>query len=113
MNSNLTNYRFVVKEIPIKETIQDLIVTNRIIAIGIQDKQTGITIPHPLTDFIRIKYAYMGKSLNSQTIPAYIVCRFLNFIYYKIKEGNNFSYHFKVKGLGASPLVMEVNIFHT
>lgn len=99
MNSTLTNYRFVVKEIPIKETIRDITVTNRIIAIGVQDKHTGITIPHPLTDFIRIKYAYMGKSLNSQTIPAYIVCRFLNFIYNEIKGGNDIFLSLQSEGI--------------
>ena len=32
--------------------------------------------PHPLTEFITVKYAYTGKSLNSQIVPARVVCQF-------------------------------------
>lgn len=101
MYNELTDYKFVVKEIPIREIFQDEIVLNRIITLGIMDKNTGITFPHPLSDFIRIKYGYMGKSLNSQTIPAYIICRFLNFIYAEINEQSGDFLSLQNKGIRA------------
>lgn len=82
----LNNFRFIVKELNIKEEFKDKLEDIRVIFIGVEDNQTKIVIPHPITNFIKVKYEYLGKSLNSQNIPARIVCRFLNFILNRIEE---------------------------
>ncbi|MFW7431558.1 hypothetical protein [Vagococcus carniphilus] len=61
------------------------------IAILVHNKITNIKIPHPITEFITLKYVLSGKSLNSQLTNARTVCRFLNFINESIeKKDRNF-----------------------
>lgn len=82
----LAKYKFVVKETEIKEVVDKQIVDMRVVNIGVKDEETDIIYPHPLTDFIRIMYEYMGTSVNSQIAPANVVCRFLNYLLIKIDE---------------------------
>lgn len=83
---NLQNYKFVSREVSINETIQGKMRDNKVIMIGVLDKQTGIIYPHPLTQFIKRNYEYYGKSLNSADAPAREVCKFLNYCIDKIVE---------------------------
>ena len=83
---NLQNYKFVSREVNINETIRGKMRDNKVIMIGVLDKQTGIIYPHPLTQFIKRNYEYYGKSLNSADAPAREVCKFLNYCMDKIDE---------------------------
>src|SRR5699024_11997588 len=68
------SYRFIVKE------IREVDGNNKIVSIMIHNLRTNIQVPHPITEFITVKYAYRGTSLNSQLLPARVVCRFLRYI---------------------------------
>ncbi|MFP7486468.1 site-specific integrase [Priestia filamentosa] len=85
---SLTDYRFVSREIDVDELFGDKVLKKKAIFIGILNKKTGIVFPHPVTNFIKSKYEYDGKSLNSQAAPAQLVCRFMNFIYENIEKEN-------------------------
>lgn len=86
-------YRFKPKEISVGKS------KDKKIIITILDLQTNMQIPHPLTEFITVKYAYIGKSLNSQLVPARILCRFLNYIIKSIDERNSQFMHLSLSGL--------------
>ncbi|WP_393959911.1 site-specific integrase [Priestia megaterium] len=85
----LESYKFKVKEIEVLEDNKGELKPNRVITIVIKNEKTGIEIPHPLTDFIRIYFENSGVSLNTQKAPARVVCSFLNYIYQQIDKGDN------------------------
>lgn len=84
----LNNFKFVVKENEIEEVIDKKVVKKRVVNIGLYNKITKVTVPHPLTDFIRRRYEYQGGSINTEKAPAYFLCRFLNYIIERISEGD-------------------------
>ncbi|NOU72551.1 site-specific integrase [Paenibacillus sp. LMG 31458] len=88
MGNVLSSFKFVVRETEIEELINNKLKRTRVVNIALKDKVSGMLIPHPLTNFIRVMYEYRGKSLNSQLAPARVVCDFLNFLYKKIDEGD-------------------------
>lgn len=94
------HYTFVAKEINNPETNQ------KVIAICIQDKQTRLATPHPITEFITVKYSYYGKSLNSQLVPARLICGFINFIYASIDRHSENFIGLKSSGLNG------LNLYH-
>jgi integrase len=77
---NLNNFEFVVKENEIEEFIDNKVVNKKVVNIGLYNKIDKVTIPHPITDFIRRRYEYQGVSINTVKAPAYVLCRFLNYI---------------------------------
>lgn len=79
-------YKYVVKETETKEVFDNNITTIRTVNIGIKDLINDIVFPHPITDFIRVKYEYSGKSVNSQIAPARVICRFLNYILERVSN---------------------------
>jgi integrase len=81
----ITKYKFVSREVKVNEIIKGEMRNLRVIIIGVLDKDSNIIYPHPLTNFIKSMYEYQGKSINSQIVPAQVVCKFLNFIIDKIK----------------------------
>ncbi len=85
---NLNNFKFVVKENEIEEFIVNKVVKKRVVNIGLYNKINKVTIPHPLTDFIRRRYEYQGVSINTVKAPAYVLCRFLNYIIDRISAGD-------------------------
>ncbi|WP_335869201.1 site-specific integrase [Bacillus sp. 2205SS5-2] len=126
-------YKYIVKEIRVRDYERGQIRTKKVICIGLIDKESGLYFPHPLTDFIRIKYELVGRSLNSQTLPAYVVCRFLNFVNSQIhqedmhfspliesgiyglnlKHGSMFISHLTSKGLSYSTVTQYERILTT
>lgn len=62
----------------------DMKTGNKNVAICLYSTRNKITLPHPITEFINTTYYVDTKSLNSLLYPARIICRFLNFIMYKI-----------------------------
>lgn len=58
----------------------------KVITIGVLEESTGIVYPHPISEFIKRQYEFYGKSLNSADAPARVVCRFLNFVYKRLKK---------------------------
>lgn len=80
----MEHYSFVVRETEIEDIINGEIKRTRTVVLGLLDKKRGIVLPHPLTDFIRLKYEYQSKSLNAQLAAARTISRFLNFIYGEI-----------------------------
>jgi len=94
------SYKFVVKE------IKEFDSGNTTVSIMIQNLNTGLIIPHPITEFITVKYAFHGKSLNSQLLPARIVCRFLNFILKAIDEKDTLFMQLSITGLS------KLNLYH-
>lgn len=95
----LSNYKFISKEVVINEIIRSKMRDTKIIMIGVLDKQSGIVYPHPITHFIKSKYEFDGRSVNSQDSPAQIVCRLLNFCLQKIEEGHKDFVELKQTGL--------------
>lgn len=99
---NLINFKFVVKENEIEEFIDTKVVKKKVVNIGLYNEIKKVTIPHPLTDFIRRRYEYQGNSINTAKAPARVLCRFLNYIIDRISAGDeNFSslVHEGVSGL--------------
>ncbi|WHI58794.1 site-specific integrase [Mammaliicoccus lentus] len=94
------SYKFIVKE------IREVDSNNKIVSIMIHDLRTNIQIPHPITEFITVKYAYHGKSLNSQLLPARVVCRFLNYILKSIAEKDKLFMELSITGL------KNLNLYH-
>ena len=93
-------YRFIVKE------IKEIDSNSKTISIMIHDARTSIQVPHPITEFITVKYAYHGKSLNSQLLPARIVCRFLNYILKSIDKKDKLFMQLAITGL------KNLNLYH-
>ncbi len=90
MNS-LESYEYVTKIIKIKEVIKKQVIEVDTVNIGVKNKRTGIVLPHPISDFVRVKYEYAGNTINSMLPAARVICRFLNFINEEIlKENKNF-----------------------
>ncbi|WP_394548148.1 site-specific integrase [Priestia aryabhattai] len=85
MEHQITKYKFVSREVKVNEIFKGEMRNLRVIIIGVLDKDSNIIYPHPLTNFIKSMYEYQGKSINSQIIPAQVVCKFLNFIIDKLK----------------------------
>ena len=95
----LSNYKFVSREVTVNETIQGKMRNTKVIMIGVMDEQSGIIYPHPLTHFIKNQYEYYGKSLNSQDAPAKEVCKLLNYCLQKIEEENDEFIELRDKGM--------------
>src|SRR5699024_6550786 len=87
------SYRFIVKE------IKEVDGNNKVVSIMIHDLRTNIQVPHPITEFITVKYSYHGKSLNSQLLPARVVCRFLNHILKSIDNKEKLYMQLSITGL--------------
>src|SRR5699024_12636653 len=85
--------RFIEKE------IREVDGNNKIVSIMIHNLRTNIQVHHPITEFITIKYAYRGTSLNSQLLPARLVCRFLNYIIKAIDEKDKLFMQISITGL--------------
>lgn len=94
------SFKFIAKE------ITEIKSNNKVVSIMIHDLRTNIQIPHPITEFITIKYAYYGKSLNSQLLPARIVCRFLNYILKSIDNKDKLFLQLSITGL------RNLNLYH-
>lgn len=77
----LEKYKWVVRETEIEHLLGNNQLEPRIvITIGVENKETGIVVPHPITHFIKEQYEFKGKSLSSQLNPAREIVKFLNFI---------------------------------
>ncbi|MGO4271996.1 site-specific integrase, partial [Paenibacillus sp. TAF58] len=88
MEKKLLDYRFTVKETEYKEIINGDIKKKHSVSIGLLDIKRNLVIPHPLTDFIRLKYEFKSKSISTQLAAARTITRFLNFIYTEIINEN-------------------------
>jgi integrase len=95
----LSNYKFVSREVIVNEVIRDKMRNTTVIMIGVLDKRSNIVYPHPLTHFIKSQYEFYGKSLNTQDGPAKEVCRFLNYCLEKIEEKHEDFISLKQKGI--------------
>ena len=103
---NLEKYRFVAREVLIEDLLgNNTLEEKRVIVIGVEDKETGIIIPHPITHFIRQKYQFKGKSLSAQMNPAREIVKFLNFIYEQISLGKPEFQMLREKGLKGLQLI--------
>ncbi|WP_175639171.1 site-specific integrase [Metabacillus schmidteae] len=69
------------------------------VQICIHDKDKDIIYGHPLSHFIYTKYDDDGKKLNTAKKAADIVCRFLNYVYKKAREGHDNFKELKSKGI--------------
>src|SRR5699024_5954557 len=76
------------------------------VSIMIHNLRTNIQVPHPITEFITVKYAYRGTSLNSQLLPARVVCRFLNYIIKSIAAKDKLFMQLSITGL------KNLNLYH-
>ncbi|PLT30511.1 hypothetical protein [Peribacillus deserti] len=84
----LSNYKFVARETEFNEIVQGKMRNIKAVTIGVLEKTTGIIYPHPVTDFIKSQYGDTGGTINSQSAPASLICRFLNFCIQKIDDGD-------------------------
>jgi len=102
----LERYRFVAKEVLIEDLLgNNTLEEKRVIVIGVEDRVTGIIVPHPITHFIREKYDIKGKSLSAQMNPAREIVKFLNFIYEQIILGKPEFQILREKGLKGLQLI--------
>lgn len=103
---SLEKYRFVAKEVLIEDLLgNNKLEEKRVVVIGVEDKVTGIIVPHPITHFIRQKYQFKGKSLSGQMNPAREIVKFLNFIYEQIILGKPEFQMLREKGLKGLQLI--------
>ncbi len=81
-----SQYKYVVRETKIKERVGGDWRESRRIVLGVQDLNTMIIYPHPLTNFIEKEYYFRSKSLSHQKRPAETIKLFLNYINQMIDE---------------------------
>jgi integrase len=87
MSSLLLNkYKFVVREVSVLERTGGNWEEVRRIILGVQDLETEIIYPHPLSDFIEKEYYFKSVSLSHQKRPAETVQQFLNYIIESIEQ---------------------------
>src|SRR5699024_6836905 len=94
------SYRFIVKEIREDDG------NNKIVSIMIHNLRTNIQVPHPITAFITVKYANRCTSLNSQLLPARIVCPILYKMITSIAEKDKKFMQLSITGL------KNLNLYH-
>lgn len=100
MNSLFSNkYKFVVREVAVLERVGGKWEEVRRIIIGVQDLETEIIYPHPLSDFIEKEYYFKSVSLSQQKGPAETVQQFLNYILESIDQEDKDFIELKHKGL--------------
>lgn len=92
---------FVVKEFKSKRLYDNEI--EKVIGIGYKNKN-GNVFPSPLSKFIKSNYRDKGNSLNSQRNAAYTITAFLNFLIYKVRDGNYSS----LKDFGLKALTLQM-----
>lgn len=102
---NLIKFKFVVKENEIEEFIDNKVVKKRVVNIGLYNKINNVTIPHPITDFIRRRYEYQGVSINTVKAPAHVLCRFLNYIIDRISAEDEDFIQLVHEGIGGLKLI--------
>lgn len=98
-NNTLSRYKFVSREIAVNEVIRGKMRDTKVVTIGILDKETDIVYPHPLSNFIKASYEYSGGSINTQSAPAQVVCRFLNFIFDRIQAEDEYFTDLRASGI--------------
>ena len=77
----LDRYKWITKQTKIEHLLSNNQLEPRtVVTIALEDKETGLVVPHPITHFIKEKYEFKGKSLSSQLNPARQIVRFFNFI---------------------------------
>ncbi|MDG5471752.1 hypothetical protein P6709_08325 [Jeotgalibacillus sp. ET6] len=74
------SYEFVVKQMKIKEIRQGDLVEEDKIFLCIEDKETGIVLPHPLSNFIKSTFDRKSLALKTQKNYAEEIKKFLNYI---------------------------------
>ncbi|MCZ8535001.1 site-specific integrase [Psychrobacillus psychrodurans] len=94
------SFKFIAKE------IREIDSNNKVISIMTHDQKTNLQVPHPITEFLTVKYAFHGKSLNSQLVPARVVCRFLNYILKSIDKKDKLFMQLSIIGL------KNLNLYH-
>ncbi|WP_375089162.1 hypothetical protein ACDZ29_25585 [Peribacillus sp. RS7] len=81
------NYRFVVIEYPLVETIQDKNYKDIYVGLGIKNTISGIILPLPITKFLE-EYRNNSQGLKSQKNAAESIKRFLNYCLVAAHEHN-------------------------
>ena len=98
-NNTLSRYKFVSREIAVNEVIRGKMRDTKVVTIGVLDKETDIVYPHPLSNFIKTDYEYNGGSINTQSAPAQVVCRFLNFVFDRIQADDEYFTDLRTSGI--------------
>jgi hypothetical protein len=83
------NNRFVVREYTSSHFINGRIFKEKVIGIGIFDKEKKFIMPSPLTNFIRSNYRGKNSSLSSQRNAAYEITKFLNYTLEQIENNDD------------------------
>ncbi|MEB1808986.1 MAG: hypothetical protein LPK26_17145 [Bacillaceae bacterium] len=73
-------FNFVVKQMKIKEIRQGTLVEEDKIFLCIEDKKTGMLLPHPISNFIKGTFERKSLSIKSQKNYADELKQFLNYI---------------------------------
>lgn len=96
----MNNYRYVVREYPTYQVINNKIYTIDSVGIGVEDIERNIVFPSPLTNFIRSNYRRKKSgSVSSQSNPAYTICQFLNYCRDMVEEEIDEFLPLKEKGI--------------
>lgn len=79
-------YRFVVKQYEVYEE-RDFVLSNRYRTfICVENMETGIFLPHPITNFIRVNYENRSLSINTLKKYAEEIKKFLNYLLSSIEN---------------------------
>lgn len=75
-------YQYVIVQKEVKEVKRgkDELISSVKVFLGIKDIETGIVLPHPLSNFIKSEFDSISLSLNTQISYGEEIKRFLNFI---------------------------------
>jgi len=95
-------YYWLPKTINIENRYKNKNVQEDSVIIAIHNKDLNITLPHPISIFIKRKYKMEGVAYTTQLKAAKVICSFLNFILHNISdevEGYDFLIFKGIKGL--------------
>lgn len=102
----LEKYKWFVTETKIEHLLgNNQLEDKTVVTIGVENINTGLQVPHPITHFIRQTYQYKGKALSSQMNPAREIVKFLNFIFEQITLGKPEFQTISEKGLRGLKLI--------
>lgn len=106
----IEKYHWTIKEIEIEDIKgNNQLSYRRVINIVLYDKESGIFIPHPITNFIRRVYDYPGKSLSSQRNSAREITKFLNYLYERISLKDENFIDLKSQGISGLKIIHGVH----
>lgn len=99
------SYEFVVKQIKVMETRNGILYEEDKIFLSIENKNTGLLLPHPITNFIKSSFDRKSLALKTQKNYAEEIKQFLNYILQCIEDENEVFMELKNVGVRGLRLI--------